>query len=63
MQLNELTEQVRQGTRLPDMDRAFNDTRTAREARVERRGAAELRRTGPQQPEDMRMPPRFGAGF
>ncbi len=63
MQVNELVRQVQQGTRLPDMDRAFDDARTMLETRAERRGTDESRRTGTQQSEGTRMPHRYGAGF
>lgn len=69
MQVNELVGQVWQGTRLTDIDRAFNDTRATLETQAERRGGTELRRTG-QNPDGReavagttRMPRRYGAGF
>ena len=59
MQVNEFVGRVKQGTRRPDMDRAFDDERATLESRPERRGADESRRTA----EPTRMPPRYGAGF
>jgi len=67
MRMNEFVEQVQQGTRLPDMDQAFNDARAKLETRAERRGAAESRRQNPEGREAIasttRMPRRYGAGF
>ncbi len=67
MQVNELVGQVWQGTRLPDIDRAFNDTRETLESRAERRGADESRHIGTQLSEGIagttRKPRRYGAGF
>jgi hypothetical protein len=59
MQVNEHVGQVKQGTRPPDVDRAFNDTREKLETRPDRRGPDESRRTA----EPTRMPRHYGAGF
>ncbi|MGH8197468.1 MAG: hypothetical protein ACRETI_04810 [Steroidobacteraceae bacterium] len=67
MQMNEFVEQVQQGTRLPDLDQAFNDARATLETQAERQGAAESRRQNPKGREAIasttRMPRRYGAGF
>ena len=62
MQVNELVGQVWQGTRLPDIDRAFNDTRAKLEIQPVQRGADESRRAIPK-PVTTRTPRRYGAGF
>jgi len=61
MQVNELVGQIKQGTRLPDIDRAFNDTR---------RTGAKLSKGIGQNPDGReaiagttRVPRRYGAGF
>jgi hypothetical protein len=61
MQVNEHTGQVRQGRRLPDRDRAFEDTRTPPETRSKRLGVDESRRQAARVP--ARRPVRYGAGF
>lgn len=61
MQVNEHAGQVRPGKRLPDIDRAFDDTRARPETRADRLGGEELRRPAARVP--THMPPRYGAGF
>jgi len=61
MQVNEHAGQAWHGKRLPDIDRALNDTRTPPETRIKRLSANESRRLTSQPP--TRMPPRYGAGF
>ena len=63
MQIDQFVGHVQQGTRLPDMDRAFDGARTTLETRAERRGTDESRRTATKQSEGTRMPHRYGAGF
>ncbi len=62
MQVNESVGQVRKGTRLPDMDRASEDTRATRESRAERRGVEAPRRREAVA-ETTRLPRQYGAGF
>ena len=61
MQVNEHAGQVRPGKRLPDIDRACDDTRARAETRAERLGAQELRRPAARVP--ARGLVRYGAGF
>jgi hypothetical protein len=61
MQVNEHAEQARQGKRLPDIDRAFDDTRAKPESRAKRLGADESRRPATRPP--TRSPAHYGAGF
>ena len=62
MQVNEQVRKGQKGTRLPDMERAFDDARATRGSRMERRGAGESRRIDTQ-PATTRLPPSYGAGF
>ena len=61
MQVNEHAGQARQGKRLPDIDRAFDDTRAKAQSRTKRPGADESRRLAAWPP--VRRPPSYGAGF
>ena len=61
MQVNEHAGQVRPGKRLPDIDRAFDDTRALPKTREEHSGAEKSRR--PATRVLTRRPPRYGAGF
>lgn len=66
MQVNEHVGQVQQGTRLPAIDQALDDTRAAAETRAKRRGAKESRRTGAVREAvagTTRVLRRYGAGF
>ena len=62
MQVNELVGQVRKGTRLPDMDRASDDTRAIRESRAERQ-VVDAPRRREAVAETKRTPRQYGAGF
>lgn len=61
MQTSEISGQVQQGPRLPDLEQALTALRPAPEARAEGRDADESRRLAPQLP--ARKPRRYGAGF
>ena len=66
MQVNEQVGQVKQGARLPGIDRALDDTRETPETRAKRRGAEESRRTGGVREAvagTTRVLRRYGAGF
>jgi hypothetical protein len=63
MQVNERIRRAQNRTRLPDLDRAFDDPRAMLETRVEWRGAGESRHTGTTQPEGTRTPHHYGAGI
>jgi hypothetical protein len=67
MQVNEQVRQGQKATRLPDMERAFDDARAKPESRAERRAAEESRRTGTKLSEGVAgttpLPPRYGSGF
>ena len=62
MHVNESVGQIPKGTRIPDLDRDSEDTRTKRESRAERQGADAPRRREPVA-ETTRLPPQYGAGF
>lgn len=62
MQTNGFVGQIQQGTRLPEMDQAHNDTRAMPESRAERRGADGSRRTGTKLG-TTRLLRRYGAGY
>jgi hypothetical protein len=61
MQVNEHAGQVQHGKRLPDLDRAFEETRMKPETRAKRPGTDESRR--PAARPSTRKPVSYGAGF
>jgi hypothetical protein len=61
MQVNEHAGQAQQAKRLPDIDRAFENTLATPETRVERTSADHSRRPSMRPPAP--RPGRYGAGF